>query len=269
MKEPGGARLNLETEFFRKTNNLTLNREKTIRTVQVRGVHLLIAFLLVLSLGYAGNRFCQFLFTWEKLNVRSFRLVNAPQNDRDRVDLILRAHRGNILTLDLKELRQQLMKVSEIDGVSISRRLPSTVEVVFDLRKPVFQIRRHDRYWMLDADGRFLYPLPEKDGSAMMIDHAGLSDVESICRRADDLRKIGGRIEYVGFSSPYGLELKLRGVEEVFYPGAGDLAEKLDRYFRIKNRFPEPSASIRYADLRMADRIYLEYPEEGIGANEK
>lgn len=269
MKELEGARLNLETEFFRKTNNLTLTREKTIRTVQVKGVHLLLALLLILALGYVANRFCQFLLTWEKLNIRSYRLVNAPRHDRERVDHILKSHRGSILTLNLKELKGQLMEIGEIEGVSVSRILPSAVEVVFDLRKPFFQIRRQDRFWMLDAEGRFLYPLSEKDAAVMTIDHTGMSDVESICRRSADLRKIADRIEYVGFRPPFGLELKLNEVEEVFYPGSGDLADKLDRYFRIKHRLQEQSAHIRHVDLRMTDRIYLEFPEEGIGANEK
>lgn len=147
MKEIGGARLNLETEFFRKNNNLTLNREKKIRSVQIKSIHLLLMFLLVLALGYAGNRFCQFLLTWDRLNVRSFRLVNTPQYEKDQVDRILKLHRGNILTLNLDALKKQLLQLNEIAGVSVSRRLPSTVEVVSRC------VRRSFRFYGKDDTG--------------------------------------------------------------------------------------------------------------------
>jgi cell division septal protein FtsQ len=269
MKEMGGARLNLETEFFRKNNNLTLTREKKIRSVQIKSIHLLLMFLLVLALGYAGNRFCQFLLTWDRLNVRSFRLVNSPQYEKDQVDRILKLHRGNILMLKLEALKNQLLQLNEIAGVSVSRRLPSTVEVVFALRTPVFQILRKGRYWILDAEGRPLAPLAGKSPDLMMIESTAMSDVKQVARRAADLGKIGGRIEYVGYRPLHGLELKLKDAAEVFYPGDGGVAEKLNAYFRIKDRLQAQSMSVRSVDMRMANRIYLEFPEEGIGANEK
>lgn len=269
MKEMGGARLNLETEFFRKNNNLTLTREKKIRSVQVRSIHLLLMFLLMLALGYGGNRFCQFLLTWDKLNVRSFRLVNTPRYEKARVDRILKSHRGNILTLNLKALKNQLMQLSEIAGVSVSRRLPSIVEVIFALRVPVFQILWKGQYWLLDREGRPLSPLPEKSPGLTMIENTAMSDVKQVARRVADLGKIGDRIEYVGYRSLHGLELKLKDAAEVFYPGEGGVAEKLNAYFRIKNRLQAQSTSVRSVDMRLANRIYLEFPEEGIGANEK
>jgi cell division septal protein FtsQ len=269
MKEIGGARLNLETEFFRKNNNLTLNREKKIRSVQVKSVHLLLMFLLVLALGYAGNRFCRFLLSWDKLNVSSFRLVNTPHYERGQVDRILKSHRGNILTLNLEALKSQLMQISEIAGVSVSRRLPSTVTVLFTLRSPFFQILWKGRYWILDAEGRLLSPLPEKSSGLMRIEGTAMSDVKQVARRASDLGKIGDRIEYVGYRPLHGLELKLKDATEIFYPGDGGMAEKLNAYFRIKDRLQPQSMSVRSVDMRMANRIYLEFPEEGIGANEK
>ena len=269
MKEMGGARLNLETEFFRKNNNLTLSREKKIRSVQVKSIHLLLMFLLVLALGYAGNRFCQFLLTWDKLNVRSFRLVNTPRYEREQVDRILKSHRGNILMLSLEALKSQLMQLSEIAGVSVSRRLPSTVEVMFTLRTPFFQILWKGRYWMLDAEGRPLSPLPDKSPGLIMIESTAMSDVKQVARRAADLGKIGDRIEYVGYRPLHGLELKLKNAAEVFYPGEGGVTEKLNAYFRIKDRLQAQNMPVRSVDMRMANRIYLEFPEEGIGANEK
>ena len=61
------------------------------------------------------------------------------------------------------------------------------------------------------------------------------------------------------------MALKLRDVPETFYPGEGDFAAKIRRYFRIRDRLPFAAAAIRSVDLRIPGRIYFEFAEEQRG----
>ena len=52
MKDSMSGSLKFEAEFFRKSNNLTVAREKKIRSIQVRTVHLLLLLALTLLAGF-------------------------------------------------------------------------------------------------------------------------------------------------------------------------------------------------------------------------
>ena len=139
MKDSMGGSLKFEAEFFRKSNNLTVAREKKIRSIQVRTVHLLLLLALTLLAGLVIFKAADFLLTCDALQVHSFRLRHQPVFAREKVDGILRRFGGNILAMDLEDLQAQLLQVPEIAGASIRRILPDTVEIDFALRRPFFQ----------------------------------------------------------------------------------------------------------------------------------
>jgi hypothetical protein len=153
MKDGMGASLKFEAEFFRKSNNLTITREKKIRSIQVRTVHMLLLLVLGLLAGLVISRAADFLLHWDALQVQQFRLRRQPLFARARIAGILGQYGGNILAMDLQELQAKLMQVPEVAGASIRRILPHTVEVDFTLRRPFFQSFQDGQYRLLDADG--------------------------------------------------------------------------------------------------------------------
>jgi hypothetical protein len=88
--------------------------------------------------------------------------------------------------------------------------------------------------------------------------------VEAIAFFSRELRPLREQIEYVAYGEPHGVVLKLLAVPETFYPGEGNFAAKIRRYFRIKSRLPF-AAAIRSVDLRIPGRIYFEFAEEQRG----
>jgi cell division septal protein FtsQ len=260
MKDGMGASLKFEADFFRKSNNMTVAREKKIRSIQVRTVHLLMVLALVLLCGVVISRLANFLLTCDALQIRSFHLTHPPVFSREKVEGILRRFGGNILALDLEDLQARLLRIPEIAGVSIRRVLPDRVKIDFSLRRPFFQSFQDGDYRLLDCSGHEL-GRQSRPADGLIPVRGDSRAVDAIAAFSDQLRPLRGKIEYVAFGEPRGIELKLLGVPEIFFPGEGEIVGKINRYFRIKGRLMPGAAAIGSVDLRIPGRIYCEFFE--------
>ncbi len=257
------GQLKFEAEFFRKSNNLTVRREKQIRLIQVRTVHLLLLLVLALLAALVISRGASYVLTCEALQVRQFRLRGQPVYARAQVAAILRRHGGNILAMDMKNLQAQLQEVPEVAAVSIRRVLPDTVEIAFTRRRPFYRHFSNGSFRLLDEAGRELGRREHAPPGLVPLrgDEAAMA---AIAPHARELRALRGRIEYVAWGEPRGIELKLLDADEVFHPGENDFAGKISRYFRIKGRLGL-GAGVHRVDLRIPGRIYFELHEEPQG----
>jgi cell division septal protein FtsQ len=262
MKDSMGDTLKFEAEFFRKSNNQMVVREKKIHSIQVRTAHVLLLLALALLAGLLIYKTADFLLRWDALQVHSFRLRRQPVYSGDQVAGILQRFGGNILALNLTELQTQLQQVPEIAAVSIQRILPATVEIDFTLRRPFYHYYRNGSYQLLDVSGRVLGRQQQAPGGLIPLrgDHPA-----ALALFSQELRPLREKIEYAAYSEPYGVELKLLDATEIFYPGEHDFVGKINRYFRIKNRLPLDVTAIRRVDLRIPGRIYFELDDEQRG----
>lgn len=259
MKDGMGGSLKFEAEFFRKTNNLTVAREKKIRLIQVRTVHLLLLLALALLAALVVTRAASYVLTCEALQVRQFRLHRRPVYAGERVAAILRRHGGNILAMDVKGLQAQLLRVPEIAGTSIRRVLPDTVEIDFRLRRPFYQLWDGAAYRLLDDTGLELGRQAQPAPGLVSLRGAGAVRA-AVTLYSRELRPLAGRIEYVTWGEPRGIELKLREAPEVFHPGEEDFAGRIGHYLRIRDRLALGGA-VRRVDLRIPGRIYIEWDD--------
>ena len=257
--------LKFEAEFFRKSNNLILTREKKIRSIQMRTVHILVLLFLTLSIGFFVYKTAVFLLECDTLQVHSFRLRQQPVFEKERVRGILKRNAGNILTLNLGELRTQLLRLPEIEDVAISRILPDTVEIGFTLRQPHFYLVKNGVFQLLDASGIVLGEQETMPTGLIPIQGSDGSALTKIAALTQELLPLRDKIEYVAYQEPYGIELKLLAGPEVFYPGENGFLNKINRYCKIKPQLVLNGALIRYVDLRIAGRIYFECFDEPQG----
>lgn len=257
------GQLKFETEFFRKSNNLTVTREKKIRLIQVRTVHLLLLLVLALLAALVISRAAGYVLSCEALQVRRFRLRSQPVYARARVAAILRHHKGNILVMDMKTLQAQLQQVPEVAAVSIRRVLPDTLEIVFTRRRPFYRHFSNGSFRLLDTEGRELGRQEQEPPGLVPLrgNEEALTAVALVSRELQPLRE---RIEYVTWGEPRGIEVKLLDCGEVFYPGEKDFAGKIGHYSRIKGRLGL-GAAVHSVDLRIPGRIYFELQEEQRG----
>ncbi|MDY0297576.1 MAG: hypothetical protein RB296_09695 [Acidobacteriota bacterium] len=261
MRELSGVGIRGEAEFFRRVNNRTLTRQKRIRIIQVRGLHMIL-MLIVLGMGaMLAWRSAHFLFTWKRLEVQSFHLVNPPHFERERVHEMVKRYRGNILALDFQSLRRELLQLREVRSVSLTRRLPSTVEVGFELRTPVFQFDRNGQYSIIDRDGVVLQQsrLPLK--GLITVRQVEETDLPRLTPYLAELERVRDQVEYVGMDSFHRVVMKWRELPELVYPPPANLVQRLRDYTQWKKRL-KLVRDIRYVDLRFENRFYFAYRQE-------
>lgn len=262
-----GASLALrsETDYLRRQNNLMIRKQKKLRSIKIRGIHLLFILTVLFFIAFTIFKTAEFILTWDKLGVKYFQVTGCSGPIWGQANKVLDRHRGNnILTLSLDALRAELTTIPEIKDVSVSRNLPSTLVIQLILREPVFQVETpfEGKYSVLDKEGVVLYRQADKKDELITVKDTPGDQVKKILPYLSRLEDIKGYIEYVGFREPYGLMLKLNQVNEIFYPGEIDFAEKIDYYLKLRNKLNLAESIIKSVDLRFEDRFYLEYEEQ-------
>jgi cell division septal protein FtsQ len=251
-----------ETDFLRKRNNRLLNKQKRIRSIQVKGFHIFLIFSLCLAAAFAAYKIGHFLLTWEKLNVRTFVLINKPTYHVPELEKMLKQYHGNILTLSFSDLREKLLKFKEVKDVYLSRNLPSTIEIKFLLRKPVFEVAFNNKYNIIDMEGVVLYTSKKSNRELIRIRNVETSELETLAPYLPELSRIKDSIDYITLKKPYGVTLKLKGKKEIFYPGENNFAYKINYYLKLRKRALLRKYNIKCVDLRFEDRFYFEYETE-------
>lgn len=256
-----GSRIGLsrEADYLRRQNNRLIHKQKKLRTIKLRGVHLLFILTLISFIAFAIYKTGQFVLTWEKLDIRSYKITNCPDSKLKEVRTILGRYHGNILSLGLDDLRAELAGIPEVKDVAVSRSLPSTVHIGFIMRTPVFQVEVDGKYNIIDREGIVLYREVEKREGLITVKNIEFSRRDKILPYFSQLESIREYIEYVSYKEPYGIRLKLRRIDETFYPGEIDFDGKIDYYLKLRKKLSLDKNKIVNVDLRFKDRFYLEY----------
>lgn len=257
--------LSREADFLRRRNNRLIHKQKKLRTIKLRGIHLLFILTLLSFIAFAIYSTGHFVLTWEKLDIRSYKITNCPDSKMKEVRTILGRYHGNILSLGLDDLRAELAGIPEVKDVAVSRSLPSTVYIGFIMRQPVFQVEidgtggTGGKYNIIDKEGIVLYRRVDPREGLITVKNMEFNRRDKILPYLSQLESIRDYIEYVSYNEPYGIRLKLRRIDETFYPGEIDFDEKIDYYLRLRKKLSLDKNKIVNVDLRFKDRFYLEY----------
>ncbi len=264
MRELTGIGLNSEADFLRRSNNRTLSRQKRIKIIKIKGIHIFIIFTVLVILTFFISKAGRFLLTWEKLNIQSINLINCPDYQQERVKKIVGHYRGNIISFNFDQLRKELLAVSEVKSVSLSKILPSTIDVQFELRQPMFQVKSTDSYKVYDDEGVFLYDRKERVPELFTAKGPGGRDLLQILPLIPELRRIKSMIDYIDLERPDNVMVKLKGFNEVFVPGESAFVNKIVQYLKFKKQMSQKlkGKKIKRVDLRFENRFYLEFEEE-------
>lgn len=256
-----GSRIGLsrEADYLRRRNNRQIHKQKKLKTIKLKGIHLLFILTLISFIAFAIYKTGQFVLTWEKLDIQSYKITSCPDSKIKEVRAILGRYHGNILSLGLDDLRAELTGIPEVKDVTVSRSLPSTVFIEFIMRQPVFQLEIDGKYNIIDREGIILYHQVDKRDGLISVKNIEFSRRDKILPYLSQLEDIRDYIEYVSYKAPYGIRLKLRNIDETFYPGEIDFDAKIDYYLRLRKKLSLDKNKIVNVDLRFKDRFYLEY----------
>jgi cell division septal protein FtsQ len=251
-----------ESDFLRRKYNKLLSKQKRIRTIQIKGLHIFLIFATLISAAFLAYKMGDFILNWEKLNIKTYALINKPTFHTAKLESMLKQFHGNILTISFDRMRDKLLTLKEVKDVYLSRQLPDTIQIKFLLRNPVFQVAINRKYNIIDMEGVVLYTSKISRNELIEIRDVKTNDLEALAPYLPELSRIKDSIDYISLKRPYGVTLKLKGKKEIFYPGEARFAYKINYYLKLRKRPLLRNYNIKSVDLRFEDRFYFEYETE-------
>ncbi|HSF17786.1 MAG TPA: FtsQ-type POTRA domain-containing protein [Vicinamibacteria bacterium] len=216
-----------------------------------------------------------------ELSVHRIRVEgNERLSDGEILELLELTSRSNILTLDLEEVRQKLLRSAWVREVAIERVLPATLTLAIEERRPV-AIAVLDALYLLAADGTILDELSADYEIESLLLVQGLAEDDGISL---ERAALAGRIAAALGEAPHlaaavseidvtggqeSIALRLREPPVTVLASEEDLVDRLTETFPLLNGLTVRFPALEVVDLRFRDRAYLKLaePEDTGGAS--
>jgi len=205
-------------------------------------------------------------------NVRQVLVRGNTRLSEGDVEALVDGLRGtNILGADLDAYRRQIMDSPWVESVTLSRILPSTVDIRIVERTPMAVARLGQQLYLVDSTGVIIdefgpqygaYDLPIIDGlisapkkgvPAVDADRVGLT-ARFLVALADhaELRR---RLSQVDVSEPRDVRVMLADGPAWLRLGDAKFVERLTTYFELVPTLGDEFTDIDYVDLRFGDHV--------------
>jgi cell division septal protein FtsQ len=161
FKPKGATLLSQQTSYRRKRGKI--ETKKIHRKIKLKSRHILFAFLLLLGFFYGFSRLYLFLISWERLNIEEVEIICRKENiRRDLHNYLATKYMGNILLLNIDDLRQRLATHPWIEDIHIRKIFPSTIRIETKERIPIALLEK-DGYFLIDKEGVLLQKIKSED----------------------------------------------------------------------------------------------------------
>lgn len=179
----------------------------------------------------------------------------------------------NILTVRLDDWRRRLLASPWVDGATIRRVLPSTVEITVHERRPMGIGRIGTALYLIDGKGVIVdeYGPAYADVDLPIIDGLGTSPQDG-GSLVDPLRaefagrviaalsvrpEVARRVSQIDVADLHDAVVILDGDTALLRIGDTDFVSRLQQYIDLAPALRERMAAIDYVDLRFDERLYV------------
>jgi len=249
---------------FLRNNNKIVKRDRKIREIKIKGLHIFFIILLFSVIASGIYYFGKFIMTWEKLNVDTYILENSENIDQKEIKEIIVKYKGNILGLNLTKMKSELLKIIKVKDVRIKRILPSGIKISFVKRKPVLQFEYKGKWSIIDEEGIILESVKGIDNNLPVVKGVSKRSIKNLIPYLDELNSVKKIVEYISIRKPFGILLKLKEGNITVYPGEKNFKKKIGYFFKLKEEKVLKYLRIKSIDMRFDDRIYLEYDKKDL-----
>ena len=251
---------------FRRAHVKPLRRRKAETT---RRVVLGVMTMVFLTL-------CAFAAQEVTQNTRFLEVKNIVIEGNNRVSdgevlaLVGQLMDQNILTVDLKSHRDQLLLLGWIENATLSRILPSTVKVGVAEREPVGLARFGKRLYLMDQGGTVIeeYGPRFTDTNLPIVDGLSVSKGGAIDERRAKLASnlisalavdlnLANRVSQIGVGNPYDAVVLLSDSPTLIHLGHEKFVRRLRRYLELEPRLRSYIPEMDYVDMRLESRVYV------------
>ncbi len=249
---------------FLRYNNKSVKRDKKIKEIKIKGIHVFLIVFLFTLIASGIFFFGKFIMTWEKLNINTFTLENSENIDQKLLGKVLNGFRGNILGVNLGEMRRSLMGISQVKDVSISRILPSKIKISFIKRMPILQFEINGKWSIIDEEGIILDRGYNIEKGLIVVKGVSKDHIRDLIPYLSELNSVKNIVDFVSIKRPFGILLKLKNKNITVFPGKSGFKKKIGYFFKLKNMDVLKHLRVTSIDMRFEDRIYLEYEKKDV-----
>lgn len=227
-----------------------------------------------LVLGYAAYRAFDLVVSASTLQVRKVVVSGNSRLSAGEMEALISGLRGtSIITADLGEYRERLMKSPWVAEAALRRVLPSTIEVFISERVPIGLCRLGNDVYLLDRTGAIIdefgpqysnFDLPLIDGVVRRvaganptIDERRTALAASVLDAVAPHKALADRVSQVDVSDVHDAVVILENDPALLHIGTARFVERLKFYLEIAPTLRDRVAEMDYVDLRFDRRAYV------------
>ena len=234
--------------------------------------------VLVLLLGYATYRGASMIAEASSLQIGHMTVRGHQRLSTGEVLALVEGLRGqNLLTVSLEDWQQKLLSSPWVEGATIRRVLPSTVEISIYERRPMGIGRLGTAMYLIDGTGVIIdeygpayadIDLPIIDGIAAppqdggsIVDAARAEFAGRVITAIALRPEIANRVSQIDVANLHDAVVILDGDAALLHLGDTEFLARLQQYIDLAPMLHERLAGIDYVDLRFDERMYVRPPK--------
>jgi len=234
------------------------------RRIKLKLRHILLCFFLICGVFILFQRAFLFLISWDKLDVDRIEVTCAEQQIADDIRSFLEGkHLGNLLLLDIRNLKEKLMVHPWIKDIRVRKNFPSTLRISVEKRHPAALLKQGN-VRLIDREGKELQEVVSSQRWNLPL----FVDSENFAKHLEEKLQLGwelldsvdaadrGAIEVVDLTEYGNAKVKLRESSIWIILGGSRFQERMKIYRTQKPLF-ERYGALEYVDLRLEQRIYI------------
>ena len=268
----GGQAVAATTDRRFRRAHVKPSRKRTHRARQTLAAARAVA--LVAVLGYAGYRGMALIAGAEALQVSHLVVRGHERMAVGEVLALVEGLRGhNILGVRIEDWQRRLLSSPWVEGATIRRVLPSTIEITVSERVPMGIGRVGTALYLIDAKGVIVdeYGPAYSDLDLPIIDGLATSPREGTALidlpRTEFARRVisalamrpalASRVSQIDVSDLHNAVVILDDDTALLRLGDDEFVERLQQYVDLQPALRERMANIDYVDLRFDERLYV------------
>jgi len=214
---------------------------------------------------FAVHEAYRLVISWGKLTIRRVDLSCPDKTVGAEIDQTLKGiHWGNILLLDISDVRRRIESLPWVKSARIRKIFPSSVKIDVAVREPAAVLEKEGLI-LIDPEGVELGPAgPERSsGLPVLVDEGRFRDgaADKIGRARECLDAMTpeerSEAETLDLSDAGDVVLKFRSGPTRLKLGDELFGQRIALFRKMKDRWESELGPLEYVDLRFSDRVYV------------
>jgi cell division protein FtsQ len=237
----------------------------------MRFVHLVIAFAVLIGLGWGAYKLIFFLRTASSFEVQQLSVVGIKRVQESQVLANVGFERGtNLFRVDLDEIRSRVEELDWVRYATVQRVLPDRVVIKVVEREPIGMARIQGEIYQFDVDGKILDARLAIGTGFPILDGLRPGDRKGNQQKVQVYRKV---LEEVGQTSLSEIHINESGDVTVVSAsdpmsinlGATEFRNRWTKYLQLRPQIQQQYPEAVRIDLRFKNQVIIKMTDDEAG----